>query len=199
MCQFIETICFENGCFERIDLHNERCNRTRAHFFGKVADIHLEFWLSVPPILINNRVKCTVTYGMEILRIEYVAYSIRPIKSLKLVTDNTVDYDFKYADRKNLEDLLLKKSECDDILIVKNGLVTDISYANTIYLRNDRWYSQQNPLLLGTRLQSYIREGRVTPAPLTPNDLSLFSEVRIINAMISIEDSPAIPIDQIRI
>ena len=197
MCQFIETICYENGRFQRIELHNERCNRTRAHFFGNQPEVRLELLLSIPIHLVHDTVKCTVTYGIEILKIEYVKYAIRPINSLQLVTDNNIDYSFKYADRSELSNLWRKRMEYDDILIVKNGLITDTSYANTIFLSKNTWYSQKIPLLMGTRLQRYLQEGRVTPALLTPNDLFRFSEVRIINAMISIENSPVIPIEAI--
>ena len=198
MYQFIETICYENGSFQRIELHNERCNRTRSHFFGRQPDIRLEFHLSVPVPLREKTLKVTVTYGIDIVNIVYVLYEIRPIRSLHMISDNTIDYSFKYADRSKLALLTLKKSYFDDILIVKNGLITDTSYANTIYLCDNVWYSPIRPLLLGTRLRSYLEEGRITPPLLRPEDLSSFSEARIINAMISIEKSPVIPISEIR-
>ncbi len=197
MYQFIETICYEQGGFQRLELHNARCNNTRFHFFGNQPAIRLEAVLSIPDHLKTQTVKCTVTYGIEILRIEYSVYAIRSVKSLQLVTDNTIDYSFKYADRSQLSSLLNRRGQCDDILIIRNGLLTDISYANTIYLLKNKWYSQQIPLLLGTRLQYYLNEKKVTPALLTPNDLSHFSEARIINSMISIENSPSISIGSI--
>jgi 4-amino-4-deoxychorismate lyase len=198
MCQFIETICYEHGHFQRIGLHNERCNRTRNHFFGKQPDLQLELFLSVPDHLREKTVKCTVTYGIEILSIEYILYEIRPVKSLQLVRNDTIGYAYKYADRTQLNSLFQLRGQCDDILIVKNGLVTDTSYANSIYLCNNVWYSQQIPLLQGTRLKSYLLERRVTPALIRPGDLSLFSEARIINAMISIENAPVIQIRNIK-
>ena len=198
MCQFIETICYENGNFQRIELHNERCNRTRNHFFGIQPEIRLESHLSVPPYLKAGTVKCTVTYEIEIVKIEYVLYEIRPIRSLRLIVDNAIDYNFKYADRSKLVRLYQNRWYCDDILIIKNGFITDISYANIIFLLEKRWYSPERPLLSGTRLRSYLEQGRITPAPLRPEDLSSFSEARMINAMVSIEQSPVIPIGEIR-
>ena len=67
-------------------------------------------------------------------------------------------------------------------------------YICIIYLCENIWYSPIKPLLMGTRLSSYLHEGRITMAQIGPEDLSSFSEVRIINAMISIENSPVIPI-----
>ena len=197
MSRFIETICYENGVFQRIGLHNERCNRTRHHFFGLVPDLHLEMYLSVPQNLKDEIVKCTVTYGIEITNIEYQLYVIRPVRSLKVIYDDTIDYAFKYADRTKLTSLFKQKGEYDDVLIIKNGLITDTTYANTIFLRNSSWYSPDKPLLLGTRLRNYLNMGLVTPTPLLLRDLSLFSEIRLINAMIPIENSPRIPIENV--
>lgn len=197
MCLFIETICYEQGRFQRIDLHNERFNRTRKQFFGIQTPLQLELFLSIPEHLKSETVKCTITYGSEIINIEYNLYKIKTVKSLQLVIDNTIDYSFKFANRTKLKDLYQLRGQCNDILIVKNGFITDTYYANIIFKQDDKWYSPQNPLLWGTRLESYLREGRVTPALLRPENLYQFSEARIINAMISIENSPVIPIENI--
>ena len=45
--------------------------------------------------------------------------------------------------------------------------------------------------------RSLFPRGRVAPALLRPSDLPLFSEARIVNAMISIGNSPVIPINKI--
>ena len=198
MCQFIETICYKNGVFERIELHNDRLNRTRNHFYDKPLEINLIGHLSVPVDLIHSTVKCTVTYAEQIQHISYSNYQIKTLHSLKLIDHNSIDYSFKYADRQVLESLYSNRGECNDILIVKDGFLTDTLYANLVLLRDNRWYSMLNPLLLGTRLQSYLNENIVTPILVTPNDLHLYSEARIINAMISIEDSPVIPPRSIR-
>jgi len=197
MCLFIETICYEQGCFQQIDLHNERFNRTRQQFFRLLAPLQLELFLSIPSDLKDKTVKCTVTYGTDIVRIDYNLYQIRPVNSLQMVADDTIDYAFKYADRTKLNSLFNLRNQSDDILIIKNGLITDTSYANIIFKKKNKWYSSQNPLLKGTRIDRYFREGRVTPALLRPTDLPLFSEARIVNAMISIGNSPVIPINNI--
>ena len=197
MYQFIETICCEMGRFQNIGLHNERFNRTQNFFFGICSDFHLESILSVPGDLKTDHVKCKVTYANEIISTEFEPYKIRQVKSLQLVTNDTIDYAYKYADRSKLDSLYKLRGQCGDILIVKKGVITDTSFANIVFKKEDRWYSPQNPLLRGTRLESYIRKGIVTPAILCPEDLSNFSEARIINAMVSIENSFPISIGNI--
>ncbi|HEY3390973.1 MAG TPA: aminotransferase class IV [Prolixibacteraceae bacterium] len=197
MCLFIETICYAHGRFQRLESHNERFNRTRHHFFGLQSIVELESSLSIPQYLKNETVKCRVIYGPEIVSVDYSLYKIRPVNSLKIVRDDTIDYSYKYADRTKLDVLFNLRGQSDDILIVKNGFITDTSYANIIFERNGKWYSPKNPLLRGTRIDSYFREGLVTPDSIQINDLPLFSEARIVNSMISIEHSPGIPIKSI--
>jgi 4-amino-4-deoxychorismate lyase len=174
MFQFIETICYEQGKFQQIDLHNKRCNRTRDHFFGLLPNLLIELYLNIPTHLKNQTVKCSVIYGIEITDLEYDLYQIRPVNSIQMINDNEIDYSFKYADRTKLNTLFQLRFQSDDILIVKDGLITDTFYANIIFNRNEKWYSLQNPLLLGTCLESYLQENRVTPALLHPTDLPFF-------------------------
>jgi 4-amino-4-deoxychorismate lyase len=199
MCQFIESICYKNGQFHNLDLHQERFDLTRKHFFGAAPELQLESFLKIPDSLIEKTVKCRVLFNNEIVNIEYNDYTIRSIGSLQLVFGDSIHYSFKFADRSKIDQLYQTKGLADDILIVKKGLITDISYANIVFKKGNNWYSPQNPLLKGIRLKYYIMIGRVTPALLQPSDLPLFTEARIINAMISIEDSPIIPIKNILI
>jgi len=198
MCLFIETISYEQGCFQRIDLHNERFNQTRQQFFGLQTPLQLELFLSVPADLMDKTVKCTITYGTDIISIDYTLYQIRPINSLQMVVDEAIDYAYKFADRSKLNSLFNLRHQSDDIMIIKNGFITDTSYANIVLKKEGKWYSPSNSLLKGTRIDRYIREGIVTPALLRSSDLPLYSEARIVNAMISIENSPIIPIENIK-
>ena len=199
MCQFIETICYRNGQFHNLDLHQERFDLTRKHFFRTAPELQLEPFLKIPDSLVEKTVKCRVLYDNEIVSIEYSEYAIKIIGSLQLVYSNSIDYTFKFADRSEINKLYATKGQADDILIVKKGLIADTSYANIIFKKENKWYSPQNPLLQGIRLKKYTRIGRVTPTLLRPTDLPLFTEARIINAMISIEESPIISIENILI
>ncbi len=197
MCLLIESICYENGVFVRLPFHQSRLDRSRQHYFGDLKPIVLDQCLKVPESLTNVKVKCRVTYGQKIEAIEYETYIPKIVKSIRLVKSDTIDYSYKLKDRELLNSLFLKRCDADDIVIVKNGYLTDSCYANVVFLRNGSWFTPANPLLPGTRREYYLRNRMIFPLNIKIDDLNQFVEVRLINAMRSIEDSTSIPIERI--
>ena len=61
-------------------------------------------------------------YSDRIENIEFLPYSLRKAEKVRLVSCNSIDYSYKSTNRKETEELL----DCDDILIVKNNLITEI-------------------------------------------------------------------------
>ncbi len=197
MLQLIETICYENGTFHRIPLHEERMNRSRRHFLGVCAPIFLSQTLEVPENLKSEKVRCRVTYSDRIENIEYEAYIFKKIESLKLVERNAIDYSFKYKNRDSLNRLLEDRGSQDEILIVRNGLLTDTSFTNIIFLQNGYWYTPALPLLSGTRRAEYLFDRKVFPRNIKPEELKYYEEARLINAMLSQYESNPILIKNI--
>lgn len=197
MYPLLETIRIENGIPLNIEFHNHRCNFVRKNLFNQETKINLENYIQIPIELQNQILKCRVIYTEEIESVSFDIYQIRPIHSLKLVTDNSINYTYKSLDRSCLESLRKRKGDADDILIIKNGFITDTSYANIVFRDNNRWITPQCPLLKGTRRENYLQKGIILEENITSKDIPLFSEARIINAMISIEESPRISINNI--
>ncbi len=197
MLQLIETICWEKGAFQRIPLHEERMNRSRLHFFNRTDKISLIQLLTVPENLKNTILKCRVTYSEEIEEVEYVIYKLKPIRSLKLVIDDSIEYDYKFKNRDKLNNQLKMRGNSDEILIIKNGLVTDTSFTNIVFLKEGKWYTPEYPLLCGTRREYYIQMNLIKPISITLDDLCLFEGARLINAMMSLEESETILIPDI--
>lgn len=195
--QLIETICFEGGRFHRVDFHNERLNRSRSDLLGSQDKLRIEEFLQIPEGLSGKKVKCRVLYSHKIERIEYEEYKIREVRSLKMVEGDHINYAYKYADRSSLNGLLHSKGTADEVLIVKNGFLTDTSYSNIVFHKNGDWFTPLDPLLRGTRREYYLSVGKIQTALIRPQDLREFSEARLINAMISLEESEGIPIENI--
>ena len=122
-------------------------------------------------------------------------YVIRPVNSLRLVEDNEIDYSYKYADRSTLDALFEKRGSCDDILIIKDGYVTDTYYANIVFKStNGDWITPESCLLKGTRRTCLLQKNLIKEAVIRVSDLNNYTEARLINAMIDICDTDGISI-----
>ena len=76
--------------------------------------------------------RCRVIYSDSVNSIEFSPYFPADIKTLKMIDADSVVYNHKYLDRSSLTALIDKKV-ADDILIIKNGYVTDVSFANIVF------------------------------------------------------------------
>jgi len=135
-----------------------------------------------------------VVYGKDIEAIEFKPYQPRPIKTLKLVKDNEIDYSFKYADRENINLLYERRGNYDDILIVKNNLVTDTSYCNIIFFDGNKWLTPEFPLLKGTKRQQPLDGGKISVAKIIVESLRSFHEFMLINAMLDFDENRSLSI-----
>lgn len=141
--------------------------------------------------------KYRIVYDAESFDTTIERYTIRPIRTLKLVTDNNIVYNRKFEDRRALEQLYSQRGDCDDVLIIKNGAITDTSYSNIIFRKGDTWFTPDTCLLDGTMRQYLLDEGRIKKLPITPADLSQFSHFKLINAMLR-DEAPESEVSNIR-
>lgn len=184
--QFVETIKIKNGQAQNLARHQERMERTIRHFFPELCLTpmpKLEKLIVATPEM--NLYKARVVYGAHgVETIEYAPYAMREIKSLKVVDDDTIDYSFKSTDRSALNALAARKDDCDDIIIVKQGLVSDTSFTNLAIYDGRHWLTPKHPLLLGTKRACLLEQGMIEEADITPGDLRNAEKVSLFNAMI---------------
>ena len=128
--------------------------------------------------------KCRIVYGRNLQGITVEPYRLREVKSLKLVDGKDIDYSFKSTDRTPLAQLFAQRGEADDVLIVKDGMLTDTSIGNIALLINGQWLTTTSPLLEGTRRAALLKEEVVAEAALTTSDLERAESVMVFNAMI---------------
>lgn len=190
MCLLIETTRIENGLIRNLEYHNERLNRSRKELFDCTYLIDLDEILNpyIGSVSSQNLYKCRIQYSKNIESIELLPYKLPSIASLKLVIYDRVDYSYKFSDRSQLNQLFEKRANCDDIIIVKNGLITDTSYANILFFNGKEWLTPAHPLLNGTQRASLLNQEQIRVANIRPEDLMHFEKARIINAMILFED-----------
>jgi 4-amino-4-deoxychorismate lyase len=197
MSQFIETIQVLHGELQNLVFHQERFERTRQIALGFKRHPPLAELINVPGGLEQVVLKCRVIYEKEIVRIEYEPYRAHKVRLLKMVYSDSIDYGFKYADRSELEELFHQRAECDDILIVKQGCITDSFYANVVFWDGREWITPDTPLLPGTMRSSLLRKGIIGKRRITRSDLAGYQKLKLINAMNDLQNAPDIPIESI--
>ena len=174
-------------------------DRSRKMLFSSKDVIDLEKVLLHYASDLTGHFKCRLIYALDIEEIEFIPYSIPAINSLKVVYADQIEYNHKYLDRRQLDQLFGQREDCDDVLIIKNGLVTDSSYANVLLHDGDKWLTPDKPLLEGTQRMSLLKKRAIHPRRIKVEDLKAFAKVRLINAMIRFEDQLDIAIENISI
>jgi 4-amino-4-deoxychorismate lyase len=174
--RLLETIHILEGKALNLDYHQERMDRSRSQLGFKNR---LELELSPPT---NGEYRCRVLYKKEIEKIEFLPYKRKDISSFKLVHSDII-YDLKYEDRSEINALLEKHPEADDIIIIKDALVTDTSIANLCFFDGTHWLTPKRPLLHGTCRQRLLQTQKILPADIDYRSLKDFSKIAIMNAM----------------
>lgn len=195
MCRLFETIKIIDGEPRNLSLHDERMNRARRELFGRNDLLKLSDYISVPDSDKKGITRCRVIYAISIHSVEFSPYSPANIKTLKIVDAGSMVYNHKYLDRGQLTALIDKRA-ADDILLIRNGCVTDVSYANIVFTDGERWVTPGTPLLHGTMREFLLRKGVIQTDRITMNDLSLYTHFRLINAMLGF-DAPLLPVSYI--
>ena len=149
------------------------------------------------PKELSGLFKCRIIYSEQIEKVEFIPYSIPKINKLKMVFDDQISYTYKFLNRTSIEKLYNLKGNHDDVLIVKNGLITDTSYANIIFYNGTEWLTPEKPLLKGTQRVALLEKEMIKTADIRPVDLIHFKKARLLNAMIRFEDKMDIMIRNI--
>jgi 4-amino-4-deoxychorismate lyase len=189
MCRLIESIKIKDGEIVNPSFHSSRMNGSRRNLYNCADDVDVREIISVPNECMDGVHKCRIMYAIEVLDVTFEQYSRRNIRSLKLVCDDTIDYSYKFENRERLLSLLKQREHCDDILIVKNGLVTDTSFSNIAFSDGQKWITPASPLLKGTKRAHLLAMGIIKEEELTVSGIRQFNQAALINAMLELGES----------
>lgn len=198
MSLLLETIRVADRAFQNLSYHQQRLERSMQQHFPKVQPILLAEKLAIPDSLDNGVYKCRILYDEKIRAIEFLPYTVRSVQSLALVSiPSDADYSSKWANRSWIEQLK-QGTAADDILMVKNDLLTDTSYANIALWDGYKWFTPRSPLLEGTKRAQLLAEGILKTADIRPCELPDFQYLKLLNAMINFEESPTVSVSNIQ-
>ncbi|APW32342.1 chorismate-binding protein [Prevotella intermedia ATCC 25611 = DSM 20706] len=188
MCQFIETMCVEQGRIINLDYHLERIKNTRKHFWNTEKTVPID-QLSALAATQDSKAKLRFTYDKEnIYNLSCMPYNTRKIERLKLLASNDIEYSYKSVDRSVINLLKAQAEPTDEIIIVKQNRLTDTSYTNIVLFDGSQWITPSTPLLKGTRRAQLLEAGRLIEREVLAADLKSFQSISLINAMMDLEE-----------
>ncbi len=194
----LETIRLVDGTAPLLDFHQQRVDRSRRAYYGKSPAFKLVDVLDKIDLPSTGTHKLRLIYASELHSHEITPYEVGPVRSLRVVADDGLRYGRKYVDRRGIADLYARRGECDDILIVQRGYLTDTSYANIALYDGAQWYTPAWPLLRGTRREELLQAGVLRPSVIRLRDLPQFECIRLINAMLPWGEGPTVVTTAVR-
>jgi 4-amino-4-deoxychorismate lyase len=187
MSLLIETIKLCDGKFCNLFYHEQRMLRSLHTLFGAEEHLNLEKFVNAIDYPKSGLYKCRIVYDDVSKEVEFHPYEAKPVNSLMIVEHDRISYEFKYCDRKTIDRLYNMRKDCDDILIVKRGHVTDSSYANIVFRKGTHWYTPWSALLKGTQRQKLIEDNIIEQEEIKIEDIRSFDTFKLINAMLEFE------------
>lgn len=182
MCRFIESIKIENRQVFLLELHQQRVDATFAHF-GKENTLALRSILEHLTIETEELYKFRIIYDLENnFKTEITPYAFREVQSFELIESSQLNYTFKAENRSAFADLK-SKSAADEIIILKDNCITDSSYANLIFLKDNQWFTPRSHLLNGVQRQNLLAKKEIIEIEISMENLKTFSHFQMINAL----------------
>lgn len=173
---FFETVKCDDGMAYNLEYHCRRIARTI------MINVNLQEYIL--PIS-DDFLKCKVFYDhYGVIDVEYTPYIKRIINSFKLMYDDTIEYKCKSVNRDHINTLFEQRGNADDIIIVKDGFITDTSIANLAIYDGTSWLTPKGSLLRGTMQEQLLDKKELIQANISVEMLKNAKKIALLNAMV---------------
>lgn len=200
MYQLFETLLIKDGKLQNAEYHLQRMNRSRFELGITGPEL-----INLAPIKLDDYLakgfsyRCRIDYSTVVQAISFSKHIKTPIKKLKVVNVNQLNYAYKFADRTQLDYYRKQWPDFDDVLFVLNSQITDTSIGNIVFWDGTNYITPKNPLLQGTQ-RSYLLENKIINEEVVLlDDLKKCISWSIINALRPLQLNEFNPIGQIYI
>ncbi|BFQ92564.1 aminotransferase class IV family protein [Gallibacterium anatis] len=187
-----ETLCIENGQVQNLARHQQRYENSLREFYAgqpykifslaKILQKNTALWANLQSPII----RCRIDYNATQYHLQCFPYQRKTYQRFHPVICDDIDYHLKYSNRAIFNELLKQKGDCDEIIIVKQGKITDCTIGNLILRQGSQWFTPDSPLLIGTQRSKLLKERKIIEREILLSDLHLYQEIRLINALNSI-------------
>ena len=187
-----ETLRIENGQVQNLARHQQRYENSLREFYAgqpykifslaKILQKNTALWANLQSPII----RCRIDYNATQYHLQCFPYQRKTYQRFHPVICDDIDYHLKYSNRAIFNELLKQKGDCDEIIIVKQGKITDCTIGNLILRQGSQWFTPDSPLLIGTQRSKLLQERKIIEREILLSDLPLYQEIRLINALNSI-------------
>lgn len=198
MYPLFETIAVENLQAPHLANHQLRMDSSYLALFHKHNPINLSDLFHHLNIPNEGLFKWRISYNQYQHKSEIALYQPRVVNRISFYhLPADFDYSLKYTERLMFETIKAKYPLVDDVVLVKNGLLTDSLISNlVIEMKNDsQLYTPSSPLLKGTHRKRLIESGKVVEREIRYDQLRDINSITFINAMCSFSSSPMLKIN----
>lgn len=201
--KLFETLAISDKKIKNLTYHNERFALGQK-FLGKTPvsiDSCLDELLNKGIGHIKNKdfFKAKVVYDAHHIEVSCEDYTPKKINSFLMIGCDKIEYGYKYHNRTLLNHLLLQKSSCDEVIIIKHGFVSDCTIGNLLFLKNGLWYTPDTPLLQGTQRAYLLDIGQVQARRILWHEVFDYEKIMMVNALNPFEPSRMLDIDNIKV
>ncbi len=177
----LESICLQDGEICLIEYHQKRVNRSLC----SGAKLDLDTAISGLTLPQYGKHKLRLLYDREgqLHHRETIPYEMRQISRLYLREATHINYRFKWADRRMLDDLASDLGEDEDILLTKRGYVCEGRYANIAFGENGNWVTPAQIFLRGVMREYLIAVGEIKIEDVSVASLYDYPYVCLYNAL----------------
>lgn len=183
MYPLFETVCIKNGTILNGTYHESRFMHSYQHHFHNAPDFSIFDTVHLTELHPKKTYKLKIMYGKQDAVWTVSEYHNTIPTTLKVVMDDHIAYGLKFLDRASLESLFDQRASFDDVLIIKNNLVTDASYANILFKKGTEISTPKTPLLRGTCRARSIVEHTIVEKDIPVLEIPRFTHFQLINAM----------------
>ena len=135
-----------------------------------------------------QKCKCRIVYNEKEYAVTQSDYVNPVIDALKIVTDDSISYPFKASHRDQLTHAYQQRESAADIIIIKEGKVTDSYFANLAFFDGRRWWTPDQPLLKGTKRAFLLNQGVINEKKIGLTEIKNFKKISLINAMLDLNE-----------
>jgi 4-amino-4-deoxychorismate lyase len=199
MFQLFETINITDNSIINPELHLTRVHRSSSALWGESAAARIENLFSFLEVNdlkwleLISQYKLKIIYDSKNVEYEITKYVRRKIDEVFLIENNEISYPHKFTDRAEFEKMRMGITKSNpnknfELLIVKNGLITDSTFSNLVFQKGDLLVTPDDCLLEGTKRSLYLKKGLIRASRIKAEDLNNFESVHFINSMNNLGD-----------